>query len=511
MKEKQARSFAVNKVVCFALLVVILIAGNVSYQYRYLRPSDDYFWLMFTSNNLMESDKGSRLYERYDAFLKDSGYETDALARAGVRQVMDENYLLQGAFFVPFVHVARHLPLSIEEKTVFVMFGGFLSMYMAVSLLLLLVMWRCRDPNLVMSLMLATALIYFIDFTARPKVYHHFHPGVAGVDLFEQVKHFFARLFHPGPKYVIFNFAPKDRLMVLVTVFLLLRWGGRVRLTYLLLPLLFVVHVEYAGLIVALFVGIDLLVRPRLVMRSWIVPWVGLLLGVFVVISALGRQLDVAPWLAVGPILLGLAGMAAFRALERSAPARLRSIFDRYGAFVGRRSPPAQDIFAFAAVWLAMLPLTYVIYLLSGEKLEENGTHLNSYLWLLVPTRYLGFFALATLTFLIWSLLRVFAVQVRWGAARAPGTEGQGFWTACRGPAAVMLLVVLLLAPCVNFVAREGAAPWTVAVQKIGALEAAFDQPLTLATWRTDEVRVYYAMFTMLLTEEDRLARLGVP
>lgn len=497
MAVRAVRVLTVNKLLCFALLAVILAAGNVAYQYRYLRPSDDYFWLMFLSNNYLSPAEGSELYLRYDDYLRENSYDDEALARAGVRRVLNGNYLAQGFFFVPFVLLVRDTALSVEQKTVIVMFGGFLSMYAAVSLLFLLVLWRGRDPNVAISVVLAALLIYFLDFTHRPQVYHHLHPGVLGVGILEQAEHFFFRLFHPGPKYVIFNLAPKDRLTVLVTLLLVLRWAGDVRLAYLLLPLLFLVHVEYAGLLVAMFVAMDLLIRPRAVMAGWIAPWAGLLLGGFVLFSALGRRLEVESWIAAMPVVLALLGMVAFRLADKALPQGGRRLCKGFGALVDRIAPPLQDLAAFAVVWLLLLPVTYAIYRLSGGG-AVSDTPLDNTLWLLVPTRYLGLFAFAIVTALFWALLRLARVQVCWGAGPR--------WRA----AALALLCVLVLVPAGVFALRQEAAPWTVALAKVGTLEDGFGQPLSPATWHTDEVRVYYAMFTTLVTGEDRLGRLGI-
>lgn len=503
MTSRPTRILTLNKLACLTIMAVVLAAGSLAYQYRYLRPSDDYFFLMFVSGNFLAPEESNRLYQRYDAHLKDLGYGSEPLVRADVRQSMDENYLTQGLFFVPFVLLVRDSALSVEQKTVIVMFGGFLTMYLAISLVLLLALWRCRDPNIVVSVVLAALFIYFVDFTARPSVHRHLHPGVLGVGWVEQAQHLFNRLVHPGPKYVIYNFAPKDRLTVLVTALLIVRWGGGIRLAYLLLPLLFLVHIEYTGLLLAMFVAIDLTVRPRMVLTSWVAPWAGLLLGIFIMISALGQRVEVTGWIAAVPVILALAGMAVFRLADKSAPRGLRAPFERYGDLVGRWSPPLQDMAAFGAIWVALLPVTYVLYRLSGGE-GPGDTHLDNTLWLLVPTRYLGLFAFAVVILVFWSLLRLGRIQVTWG------TTWPGAAVRTR-IAAFGVAAMLALAPAGAFALRQGAAPWTVALEKVRVVERSFDTPIAPATWHRDEVKVYYAMFTTLVTDADRLGRLGVP
>jgi len=507
----QPRVFYVRKAIIFLLLTLILAAGSFVYQYRYLRPSDDYYWLMFIANNFIDPDLGSSLYQRYSDYLRGPGYGLDAVSRADVRQSLDDNYLLQGLFFVPFMPVASALPLSIEAKTVLVMFGGFIAMYVVTSALLLLALWRFKDATLAFSVILAITLIYFVDFAPRPTVYPYLHPGVLGVDLLEQVRHFLARLFHPGPKYVLFNFAPKDRLTVLVTALLLLRWSGRHRTFYLLFPILFLVHREYSGLLLILFVTIDLLIRPRLVLGTWVGPFAGVVMSAFIVTSALGERVEVSGWLALVPLALSIAAVIAFR-LFHGLAGRPGWLLAWQEAVVSRWQPPIQDLAPFAIIWLALLPMTYLLYVLTGDPRSETETNLNNFMWLWIPTRYLGLFAPAILAVAIWSLLRWLRVEVRWQSASSaapPGSllPGRAAWRY----AVATLLAAMIIVPAGDYAWRQQQDPWTIAVQKTQRVEAMMHQPASPANWHPDEVRIYYAMFTTLLTGSDRLQGLGVP
>ncbi len=508
----QAKILSVKKTEVFLFLIFILSAGNFVYEYKYLRPSDDYFWLMFISNNFIDAEFGESLYARYSQFVHSSGYSEDAVARADVRQGLDENYLLQGLFFVPFVHLAQSLNVAIEAQTILVMFGGFISMYVVTSGFFLLALWRCRDATLVTSFLAAAAVIYFVDFLPRPQVYHYLHPGVLGVDLIDQVKHFFARIFHPGPKYVIFNFAPKDRLAVLVAAMLLLRWNGHVRAFYLLFPVLFLVHREYSGLLIAMFVAIDLLVRPRLVLGSWIGPFAGIIMATFMATSVLGQRAAVSPWIAVIPIGLSVGAFLAFRTAERLAVPDLTRLLAWQETTVNRVRAPSQDMLAFGAIWLMLLPLTYLLYATTGQSRDVTATNLNNFLWLWIPTRYLGLFAFPVLAVWIWWVLRFFRLEFAWThLTTSASTAGGPRAGSRRKIVAVVLALAVILMPAGRFAIRQGSGPIEAALEKTRQVEAALDQPLSPENWHADETRVYYGMFTSILSNEDRLARMGVP
>lgn len=187
-------------------------------------------------------------------------------------------------------------------------------------------------------------------------------------------------LLVPGPEFTMLNTGPRNLLAGLALAVFLLRWSQRFAGSYWLLLCLIFVHQSTTLLLICAVAGIDLVLRPRVILKSWVPIATAILFGV--VRERVWHLTGFRSSTALGLILLVCAALAVTY-LARRSHFRLPAVPDAWRKAVTSYPPTVVEPVAFLAVWLITLPFPYFVN-------RFVDPYQSYYFWSALHTRSLG-------------------------------------------------------------------------------------------------------------------------
>jgi hypothetical protein len=187
-------------------------------------------------------------------------------------------------------------------------------------------------------------------------------------------------LLVPGPEFTMLNTGPRNLLAGLTLAVFLLRWSKRLTESYWLLFCLVFVHQSTTLLVICTVVGIDLVLRPRVISRSYIPIVAAILFGV--VREKVWHLTGFSISTALGSVGLVFAALAVAYVVRRGH-LRLPAIAVMWRDAIANRPPQIVEPIAFLAIWMITLPLPYFV-----NKFVDP--YQSYYFWSVLHTRSLG-------------------------------------------------------------------------------------------------------------------------
>lgn len=457
----QPRSFLI-------LAAVALIAfANVSYQSRYLQANDDYLWLADSAFQVFDRDRAEAMHDRYVEALQRNTTDAVAIDRAVVRRDLGDNYLFQSAVFrLGFDLTPGEVAFDVALQRV--MYWGYAATLLIVLGAFAFALSRQTSATLAAAVV-ALSVCYLLEHVPFGNSPYRYFPTET-VSWAQALYNLAADMLQPAPAFSPFSNTPRDRLTIVVLMLFLLRWSGHYRLSHLLLLIAFFIHREYAGLLAAILLALDLVMRPRSLQGgAWLMPVI--VLGAFVLDSPLAAGAIGYSGLIL-PIAIAAIAVLGFGVETKWVP--------RFGDWLSRaapfawltgQKPASQDMLLFALLWLVTLPLAAF-----ASALTASGMAGELRLWDMVHGRVWGFMYLAVLTALALPVVVRFDAKSVWIAGVA--VAGALTWSVVEA----------------GTIYRNDGAPFETLGESIRTVEADLDTPLDPTQWGADERRVYLAM-----------------
>lgn len=310
-----------------AVAVSWLAAIFLSKLPRSLQGDDDNLYLYSTGLAVAHPSEVTRLNEDILTFLRDEGYGRHALFRWEQRQRYQSNYVLPSAVLYGVSRMVG--PASYPAYTDYLHAAlplGFVTIYGLTLLVLGTGLAATRSPRVAASvagaILLGVAIDAFIGYRAP---YRLVIPG----DPFATLMAAAGSLLSPNGALALFSHTPRNLVVVLMLLVFAWRIHGWYAASYWVVLGLGVVHQGLAGLALASLAGVDLILRPRELLRwSAGIPLVGGALLFLVRDRLLFMVLD--PGWAVGTAIVTLVGgggllrwrlaRAGRRSLESAGP-----------------------------------------------------------------------------------------------------------------------------------------------------------------------------------------------
>jgi hypothetical protein len=377
----------------FALLVSFLLLG---YAHNFLvGPDDDRLWLYTAGIGLGRGEEAEQLNRRVYESIDRLARPDSQRVRFALREGYERNYV--GAAVVhgaAAAAVRRQRPeLASTDYPAFLaraMFASFASMYALSCLVLLAVVFILSDRRSMTAVVLAVATIGLMesvfdlagdtwaglptllpDAQTQETYWQNIWPNLP------------ALFVNPQIQLSPFGDTPRNHFILLMLPLFLLRWTGRISMSYLFLAALGFLHQSHTGLVLAYLVAVDAVLRPA-VFRGWTALVMAVILAMFVGRESLGAMIGVARPIVIvagavavlaiaGCLYWGLRGRIT-RVMEPLSRLRQR-LLDRGDAFA--------DLAMLGIILAASFPVVAVI--------NELGTEAQSlYFWSQVHGRSLG-------------------------------------------------------------------------------------------------------------------------
>ena len=196
------------------------------------------------------------------------------------------------------------------------------------------------------------------------------HPvDQAGIQLiFSDAPHILNQIGHlivdPGAQFAPFGFTPRANLALLMISVFVLRWHRRYGLSYLLLALLTIIHLSQAGLMIAMFLMLDLFVRPNIYRRPFTLATAAFALIVFATRENVWQHAGQQGW-QVAAMFIGIIVLIVFilKGLTIRGNMIAAALFPLswFQTFLRRRNLVASDLIAITVGWIVSLVILYVL------------------------------------------------------------------------------------------------------------------------------------------------------
>jgi hypothetical protein len=200
------------------------------------------------------------------------------------------------------------------------------------------------------------------------------------------VSNIMAFIANPSGQFSIFGFSPRSILFMLALLVFAWRWCGWWRASYLLTLLLAFIHQSMAALLLTTVLCIDVVIRPRTLVRADVLPWALLAGGVFAWRESLWRYILPGEearslWLALaGMVVLSVAVAVLF--LTRS---RLRTWRRGLSLRLSVLPTCVSDSVLLFVGWLITLPIGYLLA-------RHVGLLEGTYFWYQIHARLLALY-----------------------------------------------------------------------------------------------------------------------
>ena len=489
-----------------ALLICLIggLAGHHVFLAKGNFATDDALLFYMSGLNIVHGEKLEELNQRaIDYYTAQRTGEHESFRLKFRKDYLNE-YTFPGAVFFGvsrifkplFDSISKLYPLFLTEVVAF----SFALCFILLFSLLLIIIRSTGQPLFCWAL--AATLILFGFSELLPVQGHNFPIIILPDNLRDALQRLGELLLRPGHEFSPLSFAPRNNFALLMIGVFALRWTDRHLHAYVLLFFLSLVHLGTSGLLWALLVFVDLLLRPHLFRRPAVLGVVALTGAVFFARETMWevvgeRALTVA---AAGAALFVLLGLLLAVPQLRQPVARLGERYRSVRGALLRRGDVAADIIVITIFWLVTVSITYLVTYLFIVYVKPFPQFQFLYFWGQLHGRLL---------LAIWPSV-VFALallSLRWAAARHDA-QGRNFtvWIA-----SVALLPALALAW------HSVSIPWAaealpLAAEKFGRAEIRLHKgPMTrIRPLSFDELVLYYAISKSVDTDEDAL-RLIVP
>lgn len=404
-----------------ALILCLHLGLGYSHNYR-VGLDDDRLWLYTTGAGFTQAARSAALSDRVRTSLRDSGAGDSQVFRFDLREGYRGNYVAAaGAYHVAALAVQRAAgPAWTTDYPAYLsraMYAGFVGMYAATVVALLAIVLATADRRAVTVVTLAIAMIAGVEslfdlmgdgWTGLPTLLPDAGTSETFVSTF--VPNFPALLLNPHSQLSPFGDTPRNQFILLMVPLFLLRWQGWHLLSYVGLAGLSFLHQSHTGLVLALLVATDAVLRPSL-FRGWTSVALAVTLALFIGRESLGQVIGIARPVVVAAIALGLTVIAW--AIATGLRGRLTGLASRLADARHRllaRGPVFADLALIAVLLLASFPPTLAINALGSESQSV-------YFWSQVHGRSIGILRPAFVLGCCW--LAATRLTARLGAAKA--------------------------------------------------------------------------------------------
>ncbi|MDA9421485.1 hypothetical protein [Bradyrhizobium sp. CCBAU 53380] len=468
------RKHLYSLLIMLALLVwAIQLAGYISRMY----VSDDLLWYFFTGDELRFASSTHYLKADLASALVRTGADQGYIVRYDLLNRYSTNYPLVSATYA-FVSSAIHAWSDYQFNQYLVRSFTFTNIiFGAVALLVVgMAAFVPRDRALQVGFVVALA----VETLVSPLGAASFSPFYEK-DLWSGMAGAMHHLLVPGAEFTMLNTGPRNLLSGLTLAVFLLRWSKHFTGSYWLLFGLVFVHQSTTLLVICTVVGIDLVLRPRVILKA----------SVPIVAAVLCGVLREKVWHLTGvtlPVSLGIAGtafatLAIVYSLQRGY-VRLPKFLEIWRETIANRPPELVDPIVFLSIWLVTLPLPFFVN-------KYVDAYQSYYFWSVLHTRSLGVLHPS----LLMGLSAVAFASLRtWNGLRNGIAAGLIGW-AC-------LLVALKEPRLLHNPHPRMYAQLTQLEQKLTGLSS-IDAPVL-----TDGTLVYYGMIRAAEGVDDRFKRL---
>ena len=351
-------------------LFIVLVIGISSYlpnSIQGIRGTDDNLLFYMTGLNLFHAEKLDSLNQQAIDFYKKNGASDHAMVRLNMHRNFLNEYVLPGAvlygvsrsFKSIFDPVPDGYPMFLAQTFVFGLFFKFL----IVLGLLLAVFAMIRRRLFVWALVMTLALVGMSNL--MPVNHNNFATILWHNEIGEMFRHLVELTVRPSTQFSSLSFPPRSNVALLLVGVFALRWSGKHFCAYLSAFFLSLLHLGTSGLVLALMVAMDILLRPSLFRRPEIAGVIGVAAislaireSMFVLI--VGKQALIAAGIIAAMILL--AGMTVWFFKRRGAElSGLAGPYLRLRTRLLGRGTVAADLIVIAVLWVSSLIVVFVL------------------------------------------------------------------------------------------------------------------------------------------------------
>lgn len=360
--------------ISLALLVwAIQLSGYIGRSYI----SDDLLWYFFTGEELTFPAQTASLKAELASALARVGAEQGFVVRYDLLNRYSANYPFVSASYAAVSSILRalHGEHRFSENLIETLIVTNIIFGIVATVIVGLAAVTSPKGALTVGFAVAVALQTLVLPLGAASFAPFYETGfLAGMG---QALH---HLLVPGPEFTMLNTGPRNLLAGLALAVFFLRWSQRFAGSYWLLLCLIFVHQSTTLLLICTVVGIDLVLRPRVILKSWVPIAAAILFGV--VRERVWHLTGFRTSTALGLIFLVCAALAvAF--LARRSHFRLPAAVDAWRKAVANYPPTVVEPVAFLAVWLVTLPFPYFV-----NRLVDP--YQSYYFWSVLHTRSLG-------------------------------------------------------------------------------------------------------------------------
>jgi len=369
-----------NKKNIYSLLILLALfvwAIQLSGYIGRMYISDDLLWYFFTGEELAFPTPAKDLKAELASALVRVGAEQGYIVRYELLNRYSTNYPFVSASYAAVGSIIRASlgTFRFDEYLIATLIITNIVFGVVAIVIVGLVAFTSRNSALIVGFVLAIAIeTLVLPYSAAafaPFYEAKFLAGVGGA---------LHHLLVPGPELTMLNTGPRNLLAGLTLAVFLLRWSRRFVGSYWLLLCLILVHQSTTLLVICTVVGIDLVLRPRVILKSGVPIVTAILFGVAreQVWHLTGFSTSTALYL----VCLVSAALAVAYLVHRNY-LRLPVTLEAWREAVANRPPEIVEPIAFLSVWLITLPLPYFV-----NKFVDP--YQSYYFWSVLHTRSLG-------------------------------------------------------------------------------------------------------------------------
>lgn len=369
-----------NKTHAYLLLILLALlvwAIQLSGYIGRLYISDDLLWYFFTGEELTFPAQTASLKAELASALARVGAEQGFVVRYDLLNRYSANYPFVSASYAAVSSILRamHGEHRFSENLIETLIVTNIIFGIVATVIVGLAAVTSPRGALTVGFAVAVALQTLVLPLGAASFAPFYETGfLAGVG---QALH---HLLVPGPEFTMLNTGPRNLLAGLALAVFFLRWSQRFAGSYWLLLCLIFVHQSTTLLLICTVVGIDLVLRPRVILKSWVPIAAAILFGV--VRERVWHLTGFRTSTALGLIFLVCAALAVAY-LARRNHFRLPAAVDAWRKAVANYPPTVVEPVAFLAVWLVTLPFPYFV-----NRLVDP--YQSYYFWSVLHTRSLG-------------------------------------------------------------------------------------------------------------------------
>lgn len=382
--------------------MLFLILAAIFNNTKWISPDWDNYFFYAIGVGKLNPDVVQKSYEKVATVVPNLELGEYAESDFAVKRTVVDNYPLFSYVVATLKNLNYPGPDGSEGKAVYTrIYIGFFFQMALVALIVISGFWLIRRRFLVTTALLAVLALVVVEHLLVKPVGDEF------IALETSISGAFAHAFHfllsPSPTFSPFGYNTRNAVALIGLLFFALRWSGYFGAGYLIIGVCCIIHPAYCGFVASVFLVIDLVARPAIFKRYWV-----LLAALFPVAIGFGNTLlshliNAEQWpLYAGIALLfglGLGGVAISR--------YGRHLFQSWYGFVAglrRRQEGLADV-------VAMLVLATVIIIVSFVLTPATEALPAISSWLVLPQRSLAFFRIGFFLFAAMGVMSLLAAR----------------------------------------------------------------------------------------------------